>query len=101
MTHIFAIVYVERDVYRPYKKSNDLLSNINRSSNHPPKITNQLPTTINEGLPRNSSNEEAFNSSKHQYEASNSNKSLIKPVPTKQKEIGSVALFGLIRLSTE
>ena len=49
--------------YRPYKKPNDLLSYINKSSNHPPQIINQLPKTINERFSRNSSN-----SSKHQYE---------------------------------
>ena len=54
--------------YRPYKKPNDLLSYINKSSNHPPQIINQLPKTINQRLFRNSSNEEVFNSSKYQYE---------------------------------
>ena len=54
-------------IYRPYKKPNNLLLYINKSSNHPPQITNQLPKIINERLSRNSSNEEAFNSSKYQY----------------------------------
>ena len=49
--------------YRPYKKPNDLLSYINKPSNHPPQIINQLLKTINERFSRNSSN-----SSKHQYE---------------------------------
>ena len=53
--------------YRPYKKPNDLLLYINKSSNHPPQIINQLPKIINERLSRNSSNEEVFNSSKYQY----------------------------------
>ena len=53
---------------RPYKKPNDLLSYINKSTNHPPQIINQLSKTINERLSRNSSNEEVFNSSKQQYE---------------------------------
>ena len=34
--------------YRPYKKRNDLLLYINKSSNHPPQIINQLPKIINE-----------------------------------------------------
>ena len=34
--------------YRPYKKPNDLLLYINKSSNHPPQIINQLPKIINE-----------------------------------------------------
>ena len=54
--------------YRPYKKPNDLLLYINKSSNHPPEIINQLPKIINERSSRNSSNEEFFNSSKYQYE---------------------------------
>ena len=53
--------------YRLYKKPNDLLLYINKSSKHPPQIINQLPKTINERLSRNSFNEEVFNSSKYQY----------------------------------
>ena len=52
--------------YRPYKKPNNLLLYINKSSNHPPQIINQLPKIFNERLSRNSSNEEVFNSSKYQ-----------------------------------
>ena len=51
--------------YRPYKKPNDLLSYINKSSNHPPQTINE-PKTINESFSRNSSIEEIFNSSTHQ-----------------------------------
>ena len=47
---------------------NDLLLYINKFSNHPTQIINQLPKIINEHLSRNSSNEEVFNSSKYQYE---------------------------------
>ena len=46
--------------YRPYKKPNDLLLYINKSSNHPPEIINQLPKIVNEHLSRNSSNEEVL-----------------------------------------
>ena len=58
---------LNNDIYRPYKKPNDLLY-INKSLNHPPQIINQLPKIIDERLSRNSSNEEVFNSSKCQYE---------------------------------
>ena len=34
--------------YKPYKKPKDLLLHINKSSNHPPQIINQLPKVINE-----------------------------------------------------
>ena len=54
--------------YRPYKKPNDLSLYINKSSNHPPQIINQLQKIINKRLSRNSSNEEVFNSSKFHYE---------------------------------
>ena len=53
---------------RPYKKPNDLLLHINKSSNHPLQIINQMPKIISECLSRNSSNEQVFNSSKFQYE---------------------------------
>ena len=53
--------------YRPYKKPNNLLWYINKSSNHPPQIINQLQKIINESLSRKSSNEEVFNSSKYLY----------------------------------
>ena len=59
---------LKNGTYRPYKKPNDLLSDINKSSNHPPQFINQLLKTINERSSRNSSNEEVFNSSKHQCE---------------------------------
>ena len=94
--------------YRPYKKPNDLLSYINKSSNHPPQVVNQLPKTINERLSRNSSNEEVFNSSKHQYtkalrdsEYTNFELKFNKTSTKQTKYIGSVTLFGLIRLSAE
>ena len=54
--------------YRPYKKPNDLLLYINKSSNHPSQIINQMPKIITERLSRNSSNQEVFNSSKYPYE---------------------------------
>lgn len=54
--------------YTPYKNPNDILSYIDKPSNHPPQTINQLPKTIHERLSRNSSNQEVFNSSKHQYE---------------------------------
>ena len=59
---------LNKSTYKPYKKPNDLLSYINKSSNHPPQIINQLPKIIHERLSRNSSNEKACNSSKYQYE---------------------------------
>ena len=46
--------------YRPYKKPNDNPMYINVNSNHPPRITKQIPEFINRRLPTLSSNEEVF-----------------------------------------
>ena len=56
------------DIYKPYKKPNDSLLYINKSSNYPPQIINQLPRIISGKLSRNASNKEVFNTSKEQYE---------------------------------
>ena len=58
--------------YRPYKKANESLLYINTSSNHPPQVIKQLPTSISERLSNNSSNEEIFNTSKYEYQTKNS-----------------------------
>ena len=39
---------LNKGTYRPYKKPSDLLSYINKSSNHPPQIINQLITKDNQ-----------------------------------------------------
>ena len=99
---------LKNGTYRPYKKPNDLLSDINKSSNHPPQFINQLLKTINERSSRNSSNEEVFNSSKHQCEKAlresgytNFELKFNKTSTNQKKDIGSVTLFDLIRLSAE
>ena len=56
------------DIYKPYKKPNDSLLYINKKSNYPPQIINQLPRIISDKLSRNASNKEVFNTSKEQYE---------------------------------
>ena len=99
---------LKNGTYRPYKKPNDLLSDINKSSNHPPQFINQLLKTINERSSRNSSNEEVFNSSKHQCEKALRESGYTdfelkfnKTSTNQKKDIGSVTLFDLIRLSAE
>ena len=94
--------------YRPYKKPNDLLPHINKSSNHPPQIINQLSKAINERLSRNSYNEEVFNSSKHQYGKAVRDSGytdfqlkLDKTSTKRTKNIDNATLFGLICHSTE
>ena len=54
--------------YHPYKKPNDTLLYINTQSNHPPQVIKQVPTSINNRLSQNSSNEDIFNKSKGIYE---------------------------------
>ena len=55
-------------MYKPYKKPNDTLLCIEKSSNHAPHIVNRLPRVISDRLSRNSSNKEVFNTSKGLYE---------------------------------
>ena len=61
--------------YRPYKKANESLLYINTSSNHPPQVIKQLPTSISERPSNNSSSEEIFNASKFEYETALKNSS--------------------------
>ena len=55
-------------MYKLYKKPNDQLLYINTSSNHPPQIIKQLPTSISNCLSNNSSNKQVFEMSKGEYE---------------------------------
>ena len=54
--------------YKPYKKPNDQLLYVNTSSNHPPQIIKQLPTSISNRSSNNSSNKQVFEMSKGEYE---------------------------------
>ena len=54
--------------YKPYKKPNDTLLDINKNSSHPPQIIKKLPKAINDRLSRNSSNAEIFHASKIEHE---------------------------------
>ena len=93
--------------YRSFKKPNGLLSHINKSSNHPRQIINQLPKAINERVSRNSLFQKVFHLNIHTkkpletMDTPISNKILIKSVTNKQKDIVSVTLFGLTHLSAE
>ena len=60
---------LENGTYRPYKKPNDSLLYINTSSNHPPQVIKQLPTSINKRLNKNSSCKQVFEESKLEYES--------------------------------
>ena len=54
--------------YRPYKKPNDLLLYIHSLSHHPPNVIKEIPNSIQEGLSKNSSNEEILNKAKCENE---------------------------------
>ena len=54
--------------YRPYTKPGNVPQYINVQSNHPPSILRRIPETINQRLSKISSDEQAFNSSKHPYQ---------------------------------
>ena len=57
-------------MFKTYKKLNDILLYIKKSSNDLPQIIKQLPKIISNRLLKNSSNEEVFNESKGEYENS-------------------------------
>ena len=52
------------ETFSPYKKPNNKLLYVNKQSNHPPSVLNQIPNSVNERLNTISSNEEIFNSAK-------------------------------------
>ena len=54
--------------YHPFKKENDKLLYINTSSNHPPTVIDQIPTSIGKRLSDNSSNERIFEDTKPEYQ---------------------------------
>ena len=54
--------------YRPYRKPNDQILYINTLSNHPPQVIKQLPSSIEDRLSQNSSDNKIFDSVKKEYE---------------------------------
>ena len=50
--------------HKPYKKPNSSLKCVNRSSNHPPSILKNIPSSIQKRLNTISSSEEVFNEAK-------------------------------------
>ena len=59
---------LNNSTFKAYKKTNDSLLYIKKSSNHPLQILKQLPKFINDRLSKNSSNEQVFNESKGEYD---------------------------------
>ena len=53
--------------YKPYRKPNDEPLYINRLSNHPPAIVNQLPSSINKRINKLLCNKQTFDASSQLY----------------------------------
>ena len=48
------------DIYRPYRKPNDTPVYINKNSNHPPTVLQQLAKSVSKRISETSSNEQIF-----------------------------------------
>lgn len=55
-------------MYKPFKKPNDQLQYVNTSSNHPPQVLKQLPSSLSYRLSNNSLNKQVFDMLKNEYE---------------------------------
>ena len=55
-------------VYRPYMKPNNTILYINKDSNHPPHILQNIPAAVNKRLSSISSNENEFNAAAQPYQ---------------------------------
>ena len=58
------------DLFKPYIKPNNDPIYVNRQSNHPPKVLENIPIGINTGISDISSNEEIFNEAAIVYQES-------------------------------
>ena len=54
--------------HKPYKKPNSSLKYVNKASNHPPSIPENIPSSIQKRLNTISSSEEVFNEAKSTYQ---------------------------------
>ena len=59
---------LQNNIYKPYRKSNDKHSHINKSFNHPPSILKQLPKSIEKILSETSSTKGIFKRSLKPYQ---------------------------------
>ena len=59
---------IETAKYYPYRKPNDNPQYINTSSNHPPQVIKQIPSTISQRLSRISCDETEFNKVRDTYQ---------------------------------
>ena len=61
---------LNNETYRPFRKPNDDPICINKYSNHPRHVKDNLPKAVNKRLNELSSSEEIFNKNKVEYENS-------------------------------
>ena len=59
--------YLTEDIYKPYRKPNDEPVYINRHSNHPPNIEQQIPLSVSSTISNISSDQLICNSSIPMY----------------------------------
>ena len=59
---------LSRDLYKPYMKPNNQLLYVNRNSNHPPSILQNIPKRVHKRLTELSKNENVFNAAKTEYQ---------------------------------
>ena len=73
--------------YKPFSKTNTILTYINVSSNHPASIVKQIPNAINIKINRLSSSKNIFNNHKEFYNGAihnSGNKNELKYIETKR-----------------
>ena len=90
------------NTFKPYMKDNDIPIYVNKASNHPPSVLENIPLGINKRLSRISANEEIFNNAAPPYqealEKSGYNHQLkFEPPPPEKpkKRYRKKSLFGL------
>ena len=59
---------LSRDLYKPYMKPNNQLLYVNKNSNHPPSILENIPKSVNKRLTELSKNKIVFNEAKNEYQ---------------------------------
>ena len=75
---------LQSEKYWPYRKPNNEPLYIHVQSNHPPSITKQLPSMIEERISSISYDEHEFNKSKEYYESALRNSGFKQPIQYKQ-----------------
>ena len=77
---------LQNETYKPFRKPNDNPSYIDKHSNHPPHVKDNLPKAVNKRLCELSSSEEIYNSSKKDYENALKKSGYAKEIKYKKTE---------------